>query len=165
MSQLVPWFLFAHVFGAIIAFGPSFSMSIIGGMGGKEPMHANFATRVAEAISQKRILPLAVLHGITGVGLIITAQVDLLNTRWLLSGIILYAIALGYAIGVQTPAVHHVIELTSGGPPTGAGPASGAPVGPPPELLASVRKVQRGGMILGLLITAIVFLMVLKPTI
>jgi hypothetical protein len=165
MSQLVPWFLFAHVFGAIIAFGPSFSMSIIGGMGGKEPMHANFATRVSEAISRQRIVPLAILQGITGVGLIITANIDLLNTRWLLSGIVLYAIALGYAIGVQTPAVHRVIELTSGGPPAGAIPASGAPAGPPPEVLAAVRKVQRGGMILGLLITAIVFLMVVKPTV
>jgi uncharacterized membrane protein len=165
MSQLVPWFLFAHVFGAIIAFGPSFSMSIIGGMGGKEPMHANFASRVAEAISKQRILPLAIVQGITGVGLIITANIDLLNTRWLLSGIVLYAIALGYAIGVQTPAVHRLIELTSGGPPAGAIPASGAPAGPPPEVLAAVRKVQRGGMILGLLITAIAFLMVVKPTI
>lgn len=164
MSQLVPWFLFAHVFGAIIAFGPSFSLSILGGMGGKEPMHANFATRVTDAISRQRILPLAILQGITGVGLIITADFDLLNTRWLLSGIVLYAITLGYAIGVQTPAVQRLIELTAGGSPVGAGPASGAPAGPPTELLAAVRKVQRGGMFMGLFITVIVLLMVLKPT-
>ena len=164
MSALFPWFLFVHVLGAVIAFGPTFSMSIIGGAGGKEPMHANFATRVSEAIAKRRILPLAYLQGIIGVGLILTGNINPFEHAWLLVGIILWAVALGYALTIQGPAVHQVIEMTSGGPPPP--PADGAaPAGPPPALRAAVRRVQRGGMILGALVIVIVFLMVVKPAI
>ena len=45
-SALFPWLLFLHVLGAIVAFGPTFAFSFIGAMGGAEPQHANFATRV-----------------------------------------------------------------------------------------------------------------------
>ena len=152
-------FLFLHVLGAIIAFGPTFAMPVIGAMGGKEPMHANFATRVAEALAKQRITPLAIVQGITGAGLIITANVDLGKALWLQAGIILWIVALAYGTAVQTPAVRRVIEMTSGGPP----PAGAAPTGPPPELMAAIKKVQRGGMILALLVTVIVFLMVVKP--
>lgn len=152
-------FLFLHVLGAIIAFGPTFAMPVIGAMGGKEPMHANFATRVAEALAKQRITPLAIVQGITGAGLIITANVDLGKALWLQAGILLWVVALAYGTAVQTPAVRRVIEMTSGGPP----PAGAAPTGPPPELMAAIKKVQRGGMILALLVTVIVFLMVVKP--
>ena len=37
------------------------------------------------------------------------------------------------------------------------------PEGPSPELLATAKRLQRGGMILALLIVSIVFLMVVKP--
>ena len=40
-------FLFLHVLGAIVAFGPTFAFSFIGASGGAEPQHANFATRVS----------------------------------------------------------------------------------------------------------------------
>lgn len=157
--SLFPWLLWLHIFGAIVAFGPTFAMPIIGGMGGKEPMHGNFALRLGDAIAKQRITPLAILQGITGLGLILTGGVDLFQSGWLLAGIVLWAAALGYGTAVQTPAVKRVIELTAGGPP----PAGAAPSGPPPELLATVKKVQRGGMILAGLITVIVFLMVMKP--
>ena len=52
LAWLFPFFLFLHVLGAIVAFGPTFAFSIIGAMGGKEPQHANFATRVSATISR-----------------------------------------------------------------------------------------------------------------
>ena len=113
--------------------------------------------RVGEAIGKRLVYPLAILQGITGVALIAIGNIPLFSTPWLLVGIILYVIALGYALTVQRNALHHVIELTSTPPP------AGAPAGPPPELLATVKKIQRGGMFLGLLIVIIVFLMVVKP--
>ncbi|HEX9551051.1 MAG TPA: DUF2269 family protein [Candidatus Limnocylindrales bacterium] len=158
--DLFPWFLFLHVLGAIAAFGPSFSMSIIGQMGGAEPQHANFATRVSLAISNQRILPLAVVQGITGVGLIILGKVDLTRNAWLGIAIVLYLIALGYAYFVQTPTVKQVIEMTSAPPPP---PTPGAPAGPPPALRALILRAQRGGMLLAGLIAVIAFLMVVKP--
>jgi hypothetical protein len=158
LSFLFPWLLFLHVFGAMLAFGPTFTFATIGAMGGKEPQHANFAVRITVAISERFGYPLAILQGVTGVGLIITGKIDLLSTRWLLLGIVLYAIALTYALSIQRSAVHQVVELTSAPPPPDA------PPGPPPALAAAIRQVQRGGMLLGILIVVIVFLMVVKPS-
>jgi len=149
-------FLFLHVMGAIIAFGPVFSFPIIGAMGGKEPQHANFATRVTKAIAAQRVFPLAVFQGITGVALILVTGIDLLATRWLLVGIVLYLIILGYNVFIGTPTVQKVVEMTSTPPPPGAS-------GPPPELLALIRRIQLGGMFSAIMIALIVFLMVVKP--
>ena len=156
MSLPLAVFLFLHVMGAIIAFGPVYAFPIIGAMGGKEPQHANFATRVTETIAEQRVLPLAIFQGITGVALILVTGIDLLATRWLLVGIVLYLIVLGYNILIGTPTVKKIIEMTSTPPPPGAS-------GPPPELLAAIQRVQRGGMFSGLMIVLIVILMVTKP--
>lgn len=157
MEWLFPWFLVAHVLGAIIAFGPSFSFPIIGAMGGAEPQHANFATRVSLEITDKRVEPLAVLQGVTGIGLIWTGGIDLFGTRWLLVAIVLYLVALAFALFVQRRNVKRVVDLTSAPPPPGAS-------GPPPELPPLVRQVQMGGTFLGVLIVVIVLLMVVKPS-
>ena len=70
MNIWIAIFLFLHVMGAIVAFGPNYSFPIIGAMAGKEPQHANFASRVNEAITNQRIIPLAIFQGITGLVLI-----------------------------------------------------------------------------------------------
>ena len=160
--------LFLHVLGAILAFGPTFAYSISGAMGGKEPQHANFAMRVSEATGQRLVYPLAILQGVTGVALILIGNIPVFSTPWLLLGITLYVIALGYALTVQRNALHHAIDFGFRQAPvhpqlTSAPPPPGAPAGPPPELMATVQKIQRGGMFLGLLIVVIVFLMVVKP--
>src|SRR4026209_2987877 len=116
---LLPWLLLLHVFGAIVAFGPVYTFPIIGAMGGKEPQHANFATRVSAAISEQRVFPLAIFQGITGVGLILVTGINLLATPWLLLGIVLYLITISYNFFVQTPTVKKVIEMTSTPPPPG----------------------------------------------
>ena len=156
MFQLV---LFLHVFGAILAFGPTYAYSIIGAMGGKEPMHANFATRVSEKIGTTLVYPLAIFQGITGVALILISGRNIIGEPWLLIAIVLYLFALAYAFTIQRNAVHRVIELTT--MPAG-GPPPGAPAGPPPGLPEAVRRVQMGGMLLGITVAVIVFLMVTK---
>src|SRR6478672_401586 len=95
--QLVPYLLFLHVLGAILAFGPTFAYSIMGSMAGKEPQYANFSTRQSEAIGNRLVYPLAV-------------------------GIVLYLITLIYALTIQRTAVHHLIELTSTPPAPGSPP-------------------------------------------
>jgi uncharacterized membrane protein len=156
MFQIV---LFLHVFGAILAFGPTYAFSIIGAMGGKEPQHANFATRVSEKVSTTLVYPLAVFQGVTGVALILISGRDLTKSLWLAIAIILYVGALAFAFTIQRNAVHRVIELST--MPAG-GPPPGAPAGPPPGLPEAVKKVQQGGMALGITIAVIVFLMVTK---
>lgn len=153
--------LLLHVLGAIVAFGPTFAFPIIGAMGGKEPMHANFATRVSYAISHRIAWPLALVQGLTGTALIIVGNVDLTDNLWLDVAIVLYLIALGFSYFVQTPRVRKIIEMTSTPPPPP--PPGAVPSGPPPALLALIKGVQQGGMILSVLIVAIVILMVAKP--
>ena len=158
MTILIAIFLFLHVMGAIIAFGPTFSaFPIVGQMAGKEPQHANFAARVNNAMTETRVLPLAIFQGITGLFLIFLTGFNPFSQLWLGLGIVLYVIALTYALAVQGPNGRRIAELTATPPPPGAS-------GPPPELMAAVKRAQQGGMFLGILIVAIVILMVVKPT-
>lgn len=158
MSWLFPWLLFLHVLGAILAFGPTFTFPIIGAMGGAEPQHANFATRVTHAISRRFVTPLALTLPVTGVGLILVRGIDLSSRAywWLGVAIVLYVVAISYALFVNTPLVARLVEITSAPPQAGA-------AGPPPEVSAMVARIRRNGMLTGLLIVAIVFLMVVKP--
>jgi len=156
MASFVPFLLFLHVMGAILAFGPTFAYSIMGAMAGREPQHANFSARQIEAIGNKMVYPLAIFQGVTGVMLILATSIDLKSATWLAAGIVLYAIALTYSLTIQRNALHQLIELSS------TPPAPGSP--PSPEIPATVKKIQRGGMLLGLMIVVIVFLMVTKPT-
>jgi len=158
MNIWIAIFLFLHVMGAIIAFGPAFStFPIVGQMAGKEPQHANFAARLNETITKTRVIPLAIFQGITGLVLIYLTGLNPFSQLWLGLGIVLYVIALTYALAVQGPAGRRVAELTATRPPPGA-------TGPSPELMAAVKRAQRGGMFLGILIFLIVVLMVTKPT-
>ena len=158
MSWLFPWLLFLHVLGAILAFGPTFAFPIIGGMARAEPPHANFATRVTHTISRRFVTPLALTLPVTGAGLILVRGIDLSSRAnwWLGLAIVLYVIAIGYALFVNAPLVARMVEATSAPPPPGA-------AGPPPELRAMGARIGRNGMFMGLLIIVIVFLMVVKP--
>ena len=160
LAWLFPWLLFLHVLGAIVAFGPTFAFSIVGAMGGAEPQHANFATRITDAITSKRVLPVGFSLPITGLAMLAVVGVNPLERDrwWLALGIVLYLIVYGYGFFVQHPLVERIVQMTSSPPPPGAS-------GPPPELMALIRRVQLGGMGMGLLIVAIVFLMVVKPKI
>ena len=159
-------FLFLHVMGAIVVFGPTFIFGIIGYQAAKSPQNGHFAAVLSEFIERRLVLPGAVVQGITGVALIIILGADLTSPayRWLVGGIILYLIAIGFAATVQARNAEKMVHLTAGGPPPGPPPA-GAPAGPPPEIAATAKALQQGGMLLGVLVTLIVLLMVVKPTV
>jgi uncharacterized membrane protein len=160
LSWAFPYLLFLHVLGAVVAFGPTFAFSFIGAAGGAEPQHANFATRVSHTISSKLVYPIGLTLPITGVAMMAVRGINPFERGywWLAVAIVLYLIAYGYSFFVQRKYVERVIELSSAPPPPGA-------TGPPPELVELVGKIQRGGMMLGILLVAIIFLMVVKPTI
>jgi hypothetical protein len=157
--------LFAHVFGAIVTFGPSFVFPVLGRQSRAMPQGGHFAAVLGHTIESRIIIPGAIVQGITGVGLVIILSsrgVDLSSAayRWLAVGVVLYLIAIGFAIFVQDKVAARLVEITRGmsGPPP-----AGAPAGPPPELLETAAKLQRGGMILTVLLLGIVFFMVVKP--
>jgi hypothetical protein len=160
LAWLFPWLLFLHVLGAIVAFGPTFAFALIGAAGGAEPQHANFATRVSHTISSRIVLPIGITLPITGLAMMAVRNINPFDRPnwWLAVAIVLYLIAYGYSFFVQRKHVERVIELSSAPPPPGA-------AGPPPELVALVGRIQRAGMMLGILLVAIVFLMVVKPMI
>ncbi len=158
-------FMFLHVFGAIVVFGPVYLFPVIASRARQSPGSPPFAAALSEFISERIVLPGAVVQGITGVGLILILGADLTSSayRWLVLGIVLYLIAISYAAFVQRPLVAKMVHLLSSGPPPGSPPA-GAPAGPPPEVAATARQLQRGGMLLAGLVFLIVVLMVTKPT-
>ena len=160
--SLFPWLLYLHIIGAIIAFGPGFALSIFGAAAGREPQHGNFVLRASSVVARRLILPLAILQGITGLGLVLLEGTELLTRLWLLVAIVLYAIALYIAIGLNLPNLARLIEMTTppaGGPPAGAPPAGG----PPPELMQRFQRARQYGMAMSGLVVVIVFLMVVKP--
>lgn len=159
LSGLFPYLLFLHVLGAIVAFGPTFAFPFIGAMGGGEPQHANFATRVSNTLAHRLVYPIGITLPITGAVMILVRGMNLADRAswWLSLAIVLYVIAYGYSFFVQGKLIGRVIEITSAPPPPGAS-------GPPPELLALVSRIQRGGMATTILLVTIIFLMVVKPS-
>ena len=95
---------------------------------------------------------------ITGALLILVSGRDLSarDNWWLGIAIVLYVIAFGYSFFVQRKLVERAIELTSSPPPPDAS-------GPPPELMAVGKRIGQGGMVMGIILVVIIFLMVVKP--
>jgi len=154
-------FLFLHIGSAIVAFGPTFALPIIGAMGGAEPRFGNFTARIMVAIQKRLIAPLAIIVGITGLGLIWTSGRDVMRDAWLLVAVVLYVIALILAFAVSAPTGRRLVEATSTPPPHD--PSQPAPTGPPPHIAALVKRAQTVGMALSVLLVAILLLMVFKP--
>lgn len=159
-KDLFPYLLFLHVLGAVAAFGPTFVFRFVGEMGGKEPQHGNFATRVSETISMKLVYPIGITLPITGLAMILVLGLDLSSRSfwWLDLGIVIYVILYGYSFFVQRKVVEEIIQITSTPPPPGAS-------GPPPRLMELVKRTQQAGIWLGIGLIVIIFLMVVKPTI
>jgi uncharacterized membrane protein len=160
LSPLATVFLFLHVMGAIAAFGPSFVLPIIAGQSRKMPSGTLFGLKLTDVIERRLIIPLGLFQALTGIGLIWTVGFDLTATHWLATGIILYVVAITFAIFIQARTVEsmiHVVEampaLTPGTPP---GP-------PPPEFFALGKRAQNGGIFLTVLLVLIVFFMAVKP--
>jgi uncharacterized membrane protein len=162
MDWVLAILLFLHIFGAIVAFGPTYSFILLGPMVGREPQHANFAIRFQHLVSTRMIAPLAILQGVTGLLIVWKTGINILTTTWLLVAIVLYIIALAIAFGVLIPTAAKLVEATSTPPPPPA-PGSPPPSGPPPHIAALVRRARMAGMTNAILIVIIVFLMVTKP--
>ena len=158
MNPLFLIFLFLHIGAAIVAFGPTFAFPLIAAAGQKHPQHAAFAAELNDRIESKVVVPGALSMPVSGALMIITGGIDLFQP-WLLVAIVLYLIAISYSILVQGPAgreLAHALAAVPAGPP----PAGTAAAGPPPGIAELGARVQRGGIILAVLLVAIVILMV-----
>jgi hypothetical protein len=153
------FFLIGHILAAIVAFGPAFSFALIAAQGQKEPQHGAFAAELIHTLSARVVIPVALVVGVFGIGLIFTAHVDLWRSEWLLIALALYIAALTFSIAVQLPRGGRFAEMLSAMPP--GPPPPGAT--PPAEIVAEAKKLQFGGIYLTLSVAAIVVLMVWKP--
>ncbi len=159
------WFLFwllLHIAAAIIGLGPTFVFPLIGSLLEKSPQNAHFAVELMHKMETGLILPVALTLIVSGTGLIIADNVNLLASTYLLIAVVLYLTALAVVFLNQLPATAKLLELTAGGPPPG-GPPPGAPPGPPPQVAALINRAKVGGMVLTVLLLTIIFLMVIKP--
>lgn len=180
MEWLGTLFLYLHIAGVIVAFGPTIAFPLLAARAAKEPMHGNFVLRASEFISSRVVEPGAAFVFLMGVGLIITRGYNPLEQRWVGLAIVLFVITTVYANLVQAPTVRRMIALTSQPPPIVtdapvpgdqpglAGPGTPAaagvgPAGPPPEFVALGRKAARGGQFMLLMLFVILALMVVKP--
>jgi uncharacterized membrane protein len=184
----VPIFLTIHVLTAIVAFGPNFAMPLIARMAASEPQHGLFALRLTDRIEKRLVLPLALTMPISGALLAIGEGINPLVSHWLLGGIVLYVIAMSYALGVQVRTVDRMIEIatfmTAGRPALAAGPgaelarpdtaapaaAASATTGPKyanpgAEMAALGVRARNGGFFLMAMVFIIVSLMAGKPAI
>ena len=160
MSPLATIFLFLHVMGAIAAFGPSFVLPIIASQARKMPSGALFGLKLTDVIERRLIIPLGLFQAVTGIGLIWTVGFNLTATHWLATGIILYVIAIVFAIAIQARTIESMIHLVESAPP----PAPSTPPGPPPPaFLALAKRAQNGGIFLSVLLVLIVYFMTIRP--
>jgi hypothetical protein len=161
LSPLATIFLFLHVMGAIAAFGPSFVMPFIASQSRKMPSGTLFGLKLSDVIERRLIIPLGLFQAVTGIGLILTVtDIDMGAAHWLAAGIVLYVIAISFAIFVQARTVERMIAVVEAMP----APTPGTPPGPPPaEFLALGKRAQRGGMFISVLLVVIVFFMAVKP--
>jgi uncharacterized membrane protein len=160
LEWLASLFLFLHIGGVIVAFGPTIAFPFIGAKAAQEPIHGNFALRVNELIGKRVVEPGAAFVFLMGVGLIVTKGYNPLTELWLLVSIVLFLIIFTYSLFVQVPRVRRMVELTSGPPPAAA---EGAPAGPPPEFAELAGKAARAGMLSTVGLFVLVFLMIFKP--
>jgi len=165
MSPLAAIFLFLHVLGAIVAFGPTFAFPVLGSLAAREPRFGPAIITADVLVEKRMVIPLGLFQGVTGLGLILTLGTNPFDSafRWLLAGIILYILAFTILFTVQYPTgekLLHMVQAAPAGPP----PAD-APAGPPPAMLALIRRSQLTGMVLTVLLVLIIFCMAVKPTV
>ena len=153
------FFLIGHILAAIAAFGPAFSFGLIAAQGQKEPQHAAFAAGLIHTLSGRVVIPVALVVGVFGIGLIFTAHVDLWHSEWLIIALILYIAAILFSIFVQLPRGGRLAGMLSAMPPGPPPPGEG----PPAEILRTAKQLQFGGIYLSVSVVAIVVLMVWKP--
>ena len=149
--------LFLHILGAIVAFGPGFAAMVVGPMVAREPQHANFYARTQLTTARRLVTPVALSMAVTGILMILDRGWDVISAtgNWIEVAVLLYIVAIVFSVVWQAPAGAKLVELTS------TPPAPGSP--PDPAIPATAKRLRNGGMLLSALVVVIAFLMVTKP--
>lgn len=124
MDWLGTLFLYLHIAGVIVAFGPTIAFPFLGARAVQEPMHGNFVLRATEFLTERVVEPVAAFVFLTGVGLIFTRGYNPLTQLWLALAIVLFLVTFAFANLVQLRTVRKMVALTNRprGEPAGAAP-------------------------------------------
>ena len=83
---------------------------------------ARIFAKLTDVIERRLIIPLGLFQALTGIGLIWTVGFDLTATHWLAAGIILYVVAITFAIFIQARTVEAMIHVVEAMPAPTPGP-------------------------------------------
>jgi hypothetical protein len=155
-------FMYLHIMGAIVAFGPSFAFPVLGRLTAREPRHRNFTLRAIDTVHMRLMLPVTLTMLVSGAGLIYFGHVDPLQP-WLVTSLAIFFLALAIGLFVQAPAMHRLIELSA--QPTSPGPGADTAIsrGVRDELKALQLRTRIGRNLLALSLFTIAALMIWRP--
>ncbi len=142
-----------HIFLAILAVGSNATYGIWLARARDDRAQLSFALRGIKFLDDRVANPAYGLLLITGLLLVLSDQIPLLQTRWILSALVLFAVLVVLGFGFYTPALARQIRVLES-----EGPQSPA-----------YRRLRGRSTIIGIgtlvVVLAILFLMVVKPTI
>ncbi len=144
---LVKWI---HVLSAITAVGANATYGIWMARARREPGVLPFVLHSIKLIDDRVANPLYALLLLTGLTMAFTVPIPL-NTPWLMSALILYAIATLLGMAVFVPIFRRQVRLLES-----EGSQS-------PKYKASARLSTVFGLVVGVVVLMITFLMVVKP--
>jgi len=164
VSWLFPWFLFAHVVGVVLAFGPTFAFGTYATLAAQEGGPArSFNDKARSLVNQRMVMPGTIVVLVTGFLLIWSVSYPWLgqSARWLQASIVLYVGMIAYNLLVSRPRQTRIGALMAEARATA--PAGSPPQPPTPEVADLIHKVRRDGKAMGVVVLVILFLMVMKP--
>jgi len=142
---------FFHVLLAIVAVGFNASYAIWLARAAREPEHEGFALRGVKLLDDRFANPAYALLLVTGLLMVWVGHLELAEF-WLLTALVLYAVAVGLGLFVYTPTLRAQIAALE---TSGAGST---------EFQTLAKRGTTVGIVLAVDVIAIVFLMVTKPT-
>ncbi|MDQ3937541.1 MAG: DUF2269 domain-containing protein [Chloroflexota bacterium] len=142
---------FVHVLLAIVAVGFNASYGIWLARAAREPQHLSHVLRGIKTLDDRFANPAYVLLLVTGLVTAFVGRIPL-ETFWIAASIGLWVVLVAGGLMVYTPTLRRQIALVESG-------ASDTP-----EYARLARRGQIAGVILAVIVVAIVFLMVTKPT-
>ena len=152
---LVAYFLlkWVHVLLAIAAVGSNMTYGIwLARSANGDPKYLAQVLRTIKFIDDRLANPCYGLLLLTGIGMVTLPSGPSIKTPWLLVSLVLYVVALLLGIFMYTPVLRRQIAAVEG-----PGVAS-------PEYQIAAAQGRQLGIILAVIVVAIIFLMVVKPT-
>ena len=152
-------FLFLHIFGAIAAVGPTLTYGQWNARAeGADPGVRAFVLRTVSWVDNHLATPAFIVQAATGIALVLLLRLRFWHTAWLLTGVAIYVVTAVFAMTVYAPAVRRQIDLAER---IAANPADH---GLEAEYAAVAGRARAMGITAGLLTLAILYFMIVKPT-